>query len=72
MIVKNEDKVSEIETYPLLLEAVRDAIGPSKLLTIAVPGKEVDMIAYTAETVPRIAAACDFFNVSVPIDKPQK
>lgn len=59
----NSERTSEIETYPLLLEAVRAQIGNNTLLTIAVPGKIGDMIAYTAETVPRIAAVVDFFNL---------
>lgn len=36
-------------------------------LSIAVPGREGDMIAYTAETVPEIDALVDHVNVSSPI-----
>lgn len=60
--VPNSDITSEIETYPLLLQAIKSAIG-TKELSIAVPGLERDMIAYTAETVPTIDAAVDFVNV---------
>lgn len=60
--VPNSDLTSEIETYPLLLQAIKDAIG-TKELSIAVPGLERDMIAYTAESVPTIDAAVDFVNV---------
>ncbi|TQV93468.1 chitinase 18-11 [Cordyceps javanica] len=58
----NSGKVSEIETYPLLLKEIKTAIG-DKELSIAVPGKEVDMIAYTAEKIPEISASVDFVNV---------
>lgn len=58
--------MSEITTFPLLLQAIKAAIG-DKELSIAVPGKEVDMIAYTKESVPAISAACDFINVSTPL-----
>lgn len=58
----NSGKVSEIETFPLLLSAIRDAIG-DKLLSIAVPGKEGDMIAYTTEQAPTIWKSLDFVNV---------
>ncbi|OAA75445.1 chitinase 18-11 [Akanthomyces lecanii RCEF 1005] len=58
----NSGKVAEIETYPLLLNEIKAAIG-DKELSIAVPGKEGDMIAFTAAQVPKIAAAVDFVNV---------
>ncbi|PMB63785.1 Chitinase 1 [Beauveria bassiana] len=58
----NDGKVSEIETYPLLLQEIKTAIG-DKELSIAVPGKEGDMIAYTKEKVPEIIKAVDFVNV---------
>lgn len=61
--VPNSDLTSEITTYPLFLEAIKAAIGPNKELSIAVPGLERDMIAFTANTVPRISAAVDFVNV---------
>ncbi|KHO00703.1 chitinase 18-11 [Metarhizium album ARSEF 1941] len=60
--IPNDQKVSEIETYPLLLEEIKAAIG-DKELSIAVPGKEGDMIAFTAKQVPRIDKAVDFINV---------
>jgi len=61
-IVPNSDKVSEIETYPLLLAAIKAAIG-NKTLSIAVPGLERDMIAFTEEQAPKIWAAVDMVNV---------
>lgn len=60
--IPNSAKVAEIETYPLLLEAIKAAIGDLEL-SIAVPAKEGDMIAYTAEKVPLINEAVDFVNV---------
>ena len=64
-LIPNSARVSEITTYPLLLAAVRAAIGPKSLLTIAVPGLKRDMIAYTKATVPLIAASVDYFNASL-------
>ena len=58
----NEGKVGEIKNYPLLLRAIKDAIG-NKELSIAVPGLERDMIAYTPEQVPAINEVVDVVNV---------
>jgi chitinase len=55
--------VSEIDTYPLFLQAIRDAIGPDKLLSIAVPGLQRDMIAFTKEKGPSIFAPVDMVNI---------
>lgn len=62
--IPNSAKVYEIAAYPKLLAAVRKAIGPNKILSIAVPGKKGDMIAYTAETGPQIWPSVDHINVS--------
>lgn len=59
----NSGKVDEIDNYPLLLQAIKDAIG-DKELSIAVPGLERDFIAFTADKVPAINAAVDVVNVS--------
>ncbi|POS83804.1 hypothetical protein EPUL_005671 [Erysiphe pulchra] len=61
--IPNSAKVSEIDTYPLLLGEIRRAIGASRLLTIATPGKAVDMIAYTPEKAPLIWIMVDWVNV---------
>ncbi|CZR54955.1 probable class V chitinase [Phialocephala subalpina] len=58
----NSEKVSEIETYPLLLAAIKSAIG-DKLLSIATPGKIGDMIAFTPEQAPKIWESVDFVNI---------
>lgn len=60
--VPNSGLTSEIETFPQLLSAIKSAIG-DKELSIAVPGLERDMIAYTAEQVPNIDKAVDYVNV---------
>ncbi|KAI2614892.1 glycoside hydrolase family 18 protein [Hypoxylon sp. NC1633] len=58
----NSGKVDEIANYALLLEDIKAAIG-DKELSIAVPGLERDMIAFTSEQVPKINAAVDVVNV---------
>lgn len=58
----NSGKTGEIETYPLLLQEIKSAIG-DKELSIAIPGRLDDMIAFTAEQVPKIDKAVDFINV---------
>ncbi|KAI1171266.1 glycoside hydrolase family 18 protein [Nemania sp. FL0916] len=58
----NSGKVDEIDNYPLFLKAVKNAIG-NKELSIAVPGLERDMIAFTPEKVPAINEAVDVVNV---------
>ncbi|KND92299.1 Endochitinase B [Tolypocladium ophioglossoides CBS 100239] len=60
--VPNDQKKGEIEAYPLFLAEIKAAIG-TKELSIAVPGKVGDMIAFTAEQVPKIDKAVDFINV---------
>lgn len=61
--IPNSKKVDEIKSYPKLLKEIKNAIG-DKELSIAVPGLERDMIAYTHEQVPKINAVVDFVNVS--------
>lgn len=61
--IPNSEKGSEIETFPLLLQEIRAAIGPEKILSIAVPGKGVDLIAYTPEQAPKVWETVDFVNV---------
>ncbi|KAJ5124162.1 uncharacterized protein N7515_007987 [Penicillium bovifimosum] len=58
----NSEKVDEIETYPLFLEAMRKAIG-DKILSIAVPGRKQDFIAFTKEQSPKIFKSVDMVNV---------
>ncbi|KAJ5377521.1 uncharacterized protein N7496_004930 [Penicillium cataractarum] len=60
--IPNSAKVDEIETYPKFLAAVREAIG-NKTLSIAVPGRRQDMIAFTKEQSPEIFKSVDMVNV---------
>lgn len=61
--VPNESKRCEVEAFPQLLQALRSALGPAAILSIAVPGKPGDMLAFTRETTPQIAHVVDFVNV---------
>ena len=47
----------------MLLKDIKEAIG-DKELSIAVPGRAEDMIAFTKEQVPKIDKVVDFINVS--------
>jgi chitinase len=58
----NSGKTDEITNYALLLKEIKTAIG-DKELSIAVPGLERDMIAFTSEQVPLINAAVDVVQV---------
>ncbi|KAL7620445.1 hypothetical protein AAE478_009440 [Parahypoxylon ruwenzoriense] len=65
----NSGKTDEISNYALLLQEIKAAIG-DKELSIAVPGLERDMIAFTSEQVPLIDAAVDVVNGSLnTVDK---
>ncbi|KAH7132994.1 glycoside hydrolase superfamily [Dactylonectria macrodidyma] len=60
--IPNRNKTSEIQSFPLLLEEIKVAIG-DKELSIAVPGLERDMIAYAPEQVTKMNRAVSFVNV---------
>ncbi|PGH14130.1 hypothetical protein AJ79_03247 [Helicocarpus griseus UAMH5409] len=59
----NSQKSWQIPAYPLLLSAVRTALGPSKLISAAVPGLPRDMLAFTPTTLPAILRSIDFLNI---------
>jgi GH18 family chitinase len=59
----NSEKAWEIEAYPKLLSEIRAALGPSKVISAAVPGLPRDMLAFTRDTIPQINASLDFFNI---------
>ncbi|KAF9701801.1 hypothetical protein EKO04_000928 [Ascochyta lentis] len=61
--VSNSAKFYQIDAFPKLLAATRNAIGPNKLLSIAVPGKKRDMIGFTSQTGPKIWPSVDYINV---------
>ncbi|OTB20695.1 carbohydrate-binding module family 18 protein [Daldinia sp. EC12] len=58
----NSNKTTEITTFPLFLQQIKNAIAP-KHLSIAVPSKKQDLIAYTSEQAPAIFAAVDMVNL---------
>lgn len=59
----NSKKAWEIEAYPLLLAAIRSAVGDTTLISAAVPGLPRDMLAFTPATQPSIMESVDFLNV---------
>ncbi|PVH81673.1 glycoside hydrolase family 18 protein [Cadophora sp. DSE1049] len=59
----NSEKEWEINAYPLLLEDIRAALGPSKVISAAVPGLRRDMLAFTKSTIPLISRSVDFLNI---------
>ncbi|KAK7914040.1 glycoside hydrolase [Apiospora marii] len=60
----NPEKAWEAAAYPQLLAALRRALGPSKLISAAVPGIPRDIVlAFTPATVPAIMASVDFLNI---------
>jgi GH18 family chitinase len=61
--ISNSKKAWEIEAYPNLLSEIRSALGPNKLISAAVPGLRRDMLAFTKDTIPKINASLDFFNI---------
>ncbi|GAB0136842.1 hypothetical protein EsDP_00005130 [Epichloe bromicola] len=62
-IILNKKREWEIEAFVQLLTDLRRAIGKQKILSIAVPGLERDLMAFTATTLPRIVEQVDFINV---------
>ncbi|UPX10574.1 Chitinase [Ascochyta rabiei] len=61
--ISNSAKSYQVDAFPKLLAATRNAIGPKKLLSIAVPGKKGDMIGFTSQTGPKIWPSVDYINV---------
>lgn len=61
-VVPNSAKASEIQNFPLLLQEIKTAIG-DKELSIAAPGREQDMMAYTADTVRLLESTVDHVHV---------
>jgi GH18 family chitinase len=62
-LIPNSERVWEIEAFVALLQEVRAAIGPDKILSAAVPGLERDLMAFTDSTIPRIMKELDFINL---------
>ncbi|KAE8446153.1 hypothetical protein EG329_012526 [Mollisiaceae sp. DMI_Dod_QoI] len=61
--VPNSQKAWEITAYPSLLSEIRQAIGPDKLISAAVPGLPRDMLAFTSSIVPLVSSSVDFLNI---------
>ncbi|KAF4992247.1 hypothetical protein FGRMN_7277 [Fusarium graminum] len=61
--IPNSERQWEVEAFVSLLQELRAALGPEKLLSAAVPGKEDDLIAFTSHTVPKIMKEVDFLNI---------
>lgn len=59
----NSVKEWEITAYPQLLSAIRKALGPSKVISAAVPGLPRDMLAFTPTSLPQIMKSVDFLNI---------
>ena len=53
----------EIEAFVQLLAALRSILGPNKTISVATPGKEEDLMAFTHNTVPRILESVNFISV---------
>ncbi|ORY34229.1 glycoside hydrolase superfamily [Naematelia encephala] len=50
--------------FALLLQAIRSAIGSDKLLSVALPSRQQDMLAYTNSTIVALMdSSLDFWNV---------
>ncbi|KAF4967376.1 hypothetical protein FSARC_5055, partial [Fusarium sarcochroum] len=60
--VPNSRKTSQAKAFPKLLREIKKFIGDREL-SIAVPGLERDMVAYTTSEVPHINESVDFVNV---------
>ncbi|TVY79807.1 Chitotriosidase-1 [Fusarium oxysporum f. sp. cubense] len=61
--IPNSEREWEINAFVSLLQELRAAIGLDRLLSAAVPGKEVDLMAFTPTTVPKIMKEVDFLNI---------
>lgn len=61
--IPNDEREWEVEGFVALLEELRLQIGQEKILSMAVPAMERDLMAFSAKTMPRITKAVDFINV---------
>ncbi|KAM0262113.1 hypothetical protein ACHAQJ_001854 [Trichoderma viride] len=62
-LIPNSQREWEIEAFVLLLRELRYALGNEKLLSIAVPALERDLMAFTNSTIPSIVDQVDFISV---------
>jgi GH18 family chitinase len=61
--ILNSEKTWEIDAYPKLLAEIRNALGPKKLISAAVPGLQRDMIAFTEANLRQLNESLDFLNI---------
>ncbi|PCH06613.1 Chitinase II [Penicillium occitanis (nom. inval.)] len=61
--IQNFEKIWEIDAYPKLLAEIRNALGPKKLISAAVPGLQRDMIAFTEANLHQLDECLDFLNI---------
>ncbi|ATY59093.1 chitinase 18-4 [Cordyceps militaris] len=61
--IPNSQREWEVDAYPLLLRQLRVTLGNDIILSIAVPGLERDLMAFTSDTVPIIVEQVDFINI---------
>jgi len=57
-----DDRVHEVEAFPLLLSEIKAHLG-DKELSISAPCLERDMVAFTPENIQLINNTVDFVNV---------
>lgn len=62
-LIPNSQREWEIEAFVLLLRELRSALGEEKILSIAVPALERDLMAFTNSTIPSIVDQVDFISV---------
>ncbi|CAG9943015.1 unnamed protein product [Clonostachys rosea f. rosea IK726] len=62
-LIPNSERKWEIKAFVLPIQEIRRALGPVKLLSAAVLGQEVDLIAFGSSTMPQINHEVDFANV---------
>lgn len=62
-LVPNSQREWEVEAFVLLLREVRVVLGDEKLLSIAVPALERDLMAFTDSTIPTMVDQVDFISV---------
>ncbi|KAH6609058.1 glycoside hydrolase family 18 protein [Trichoderma cornu-damae] len=62
-LIPNSRRKWEIDAFVLLLRELRSALGAEKLLSIAAPALERDLMAFTNSTVPSIVELVDFISV---------
>lgn len=62
--IPNSQKTWEVGAYPKMLSEIRSAIGTSKIISAAVPGKPDDIqVAFTKDTLAETEKHLDYLNV---------